>query len=279
MIYFFFSKNWRDVIGYEGFYRISNEGNILSLRENIYLKPKQNRKLHYVRLSKDGVRKQFCVERLLEQHFSELYPVKNKSIEDLPGEIWKDIRGFEGKYQCSNKGRIKTLSRDYWAGRDYTCLRHIEEAVLNPVISKRGYLRVDLRIGSAEKHCQKWVHNLVARTFYDNYDMSLVPNHIDGIKTNNCIENLELVTTKENVHHAIRTGLRKSKGEDSAKALLTNSQAKEIRLAHIAGVSCKELAIRFNVGIHVIYCVIKNHNYKDEDYQYKNGKGSFVQGA
>lgn len=276
MIYFFFSKNWRDVIGYEGFYRISNEGNILSLRENIYLKPKQNRKLHYVRLSKDGVRKQFCVERLLEQHFLELYPVKNKSIKDLPGEIWKDIRGFEGKYQCSNKGRVKSLPRHYWTGRDNTCLRQVKGGILAQSISNMGYLRVVLSMGREKRFCLKSVHSLVARTFYNNYDMSLVTNHIDGIKTNNCIENLELITAKENVRHAIRTGLKKVNGEDNQRSLLTNRQAKEIRLAYIAGVSRKELAIRFNVGIHVIRCVIKNHNYKDENYQYKNGKGSFI---
>lgn len=279
MMYFFFFEVWKDIEGYGGAYKISSEGSVFSSHKNGYLQPIRSRRLYYVHLSKDEVDKRFCVKHLLEQYFPELYPVQKKRVEDLPGEIWKDIRGFEGRYQCSNKGRIKTLARTYWAGCDYNCLRHIEEAILKPAISKRGYLRVSLRGGCAEKNCNRWVHNLVARTFYDNYDMNLVPNHIDGVKTNNCIENLELITNKENTQHAIRTGLIKNKGEDNSKALLTNRQAKEIRLARIAGASNRELAIRYNVGIHVIQCIVKNSNYKDENYQYKDGQGSYIQGT
>lgn len=279
MMYFFFFEVWKDIEGYEGVYQISNEGNVFNTKINRCLKVGKKRNLHYVNLYKGRVGRNAYIEHLLEQYFPELYPKQKKRVEDLPGEIWKDIRGFEGKYQCSNKGRVKTLSRSYWAGLDYTCLRHIEEAILKPCVSKRGYLRVDLRTGSAEGHCQKWVHNLVARTFYDNYDMSLVPNHIDGVKTNNCIENLELVTQKENIHHAVRTGLKRMYGEDNTASLLTNCQAKEIRIAHITGARYKELAACFGVGIHVIRGVIQNLTYKDENYQYKDGQGSYIQGT
>lgn len=202
---------------------------------------------------------------------------KRKKVEDLPGEIWKDIRGLEGKYQCSNKGRVKTLERDYWTGVSGTCLRHIEEAILKQEVTRRGYLRVNLGLGCTEKKCKKSVHGLVARTFHDNYDMSLVINHIDGVKTNNCVENLELITQKENAHHAIRIGLKRADGEDNAMSILTNRQAREIRLAYIAGASYKELIAHFNVGVHVIRRIIKNFTYKDENYQYKNGQGSYIQ--
>lgn len=275
MMYFFFFETWRDIEGYDGFYRISSEGNVFTLKENRYLKVHQHRKLHYIYLSKDGVVKALCVEHLLKQYFPDTYSVQKKSVEDLPGEIWKDIRGFEGKYQCSNKGRVKTLSRDYWTGLNHACLRHIEESILKPEMSTSGYLRVSIGVGCSEKKCKKSIHNLVARTFYDNYDMSLVINHIDGIKTNNCVENLELITQMENVHHAIRTGLKKADGEDNVMSILTNWQARKIRLAHIDGASYRELIARFNVGVHVIRRIIQNLTYKDENYQYKNGKGSY----
>lgn len=280
--FFFFLaefEEWKDIDGYDGIYQISSNGVVRNITKCYTMQPRQNRRLHYVTLSKDSERKQFCIEHLLQTYFPEIYPSNKEKVIDLPGEIWKDIKGFEGKYQCSNKGRIKTLDRDYWTGRDFTCLRHIDEKTLKPTVSERGYLRVDLRVGSAKKHCLKWVHNIVARTFYDNYDLTLVPNHIDGIKTNNCIENLELVTTKENVQHAIRTGLRRNKGEDSGRATITNCQAKTIRELFIRGMSRSEIAKDMNISLTVVQNVIKNKSYIDENYQYKEGKGFFANGA
>ena len=272
---------WKDIIGFDGKYQISNKGRVRSfVRRNkdlggTILHSFKRRNLHYVNVVKDGKYTSIVVEKILFSHFDE-FKRERCCVQNLPGEIWKDIKGFEGKYMCSNKGRIKTLSRDYLAGMNYACVRHVDEALLKPMVSKRGYLRVDLRTGTADGHCMKWVHNLVVRTFFNNYDMSLVPNHIDGNKQNNNIENLELITVKGNNEHAIKTGLHKVYGCDNPGALLTYDIVKEIRLAFISGIRVMELAKKYNVGRWVINGVVYNKSYKDENYKLIDNKWIYI---
>lgn len=117
-------------------------------------------------------------------------------------EIWKGIPGYEEKYQASNLGRIRsTIS---WNGRYY----YKKERILVPQKNCWGRLQIDLsKNGKVKKYS---VHRLVAQTFIPNPENKPEINHIDGNKLNNNIENLEWVTSKENVLHAYRTGLRKS---------------------------------------------------------------------
>lgn len=157
---------------------------------------------------------------------------------------------------CRNNGRIKTLERDYLAGMDYACVRHIDEAILSPTESKHGYLRVDLRGGSAGSHNKKWVHNIVARVFFDNWDESLVPNHIDGNKKNNCIENLELIPVVRNIRHALATGLKKMNGEDNPGALLTNKQSDDIRKRYDNGERQVDIAKSYNIDRQIVYRIV-----------------------
>jgi len=115
-------------------------------------------------------------------------------------EIWKDVKGYEGYYQVSNLGRVKSLNRiDCKNRRRY-------ERILKPV-NKDGYLRVVLYKNSNKE--RKRIHRIVLETFVgiNNY---CEPNHINGIKTDNKLTNLEWVTHKENVKHSINSGLRKS---------------------------------------------------------------------
>lgn len=108
-------------------------------------------------------------------------------------EIFKDIVGYEGKYMVSNKGRV--ISLDYQNTKT--------KKVLTPVKHHSGYLFVHLG-----KDKIRLVHVLVAKAFIPNPLQKACVNHIDGDKSNNCVENLEWVTHKENMEHAIRTGLR-----------------------------------------------------------------------
>jgi hypothetical protein len=112
-------------------------------------------------------------------------------------EIWKDIQGYEGIYQISNLGRIKSLHRDYTNGR-----------ILNPAKNNRGYLRLGLSGNGKVRYDS--VHRLVAETFIPNPKNLPEVNHIDGNKLNNRVENLEWVTKGENQAHAYKTGLRKT---------------------------------------------------------------------
>lgn len=106
------------------------------------------------------------------------------------GEIWKDIPGYEGKYQVSNKGRVKSLNFN----------RTGKEAILKAK-NHVGYPRVILWKGG--KRHEICVHRLVAEAFLPNPDNKQFVNHIDGDRRNNNVENLEWCTPQENAIHSV----------------------------------------------------------------------------
>lgn len=107
-------------------------------------------------------------------------------------EIWKDIKGYEGRYQISNLGRVKSLCR-------------LEEKIMHPVTTKKGYLQVRLSSGQCTKGLK--VHRLVALNFIPNPNDKPEVNHLDGNKKNNLVTNLEWCTPKENMGHASQNNL------------------------------------------------------------------------
>lgn len=120
-------------------------------------------------------------------------------------EIWKDIKGFEGLYQVSNLGRVKSLKKTV-PHANYT--RTFQSRIMKQYTEKNGYARVGLfKYG---KGYRKLVHRLVAQAFIPNPKLKPDVNHKDGIKTNNCIDNLEWCTPKENQKHSLDLGLRKA---------------------------------------------------------------------
>lgn len=104
-------------------------------------------------------------------------------------EIWRDIEGYEGLYQVSNKGHVKSLK---WG----------KERILRPMINSSGYLKVQLYKNTA--HQYRYIHRLVAITFIQNPDNKPQVNHKDENKLNNCVENLEWSTAKENNNFGTR---------------------------------------------------------------------------
>ena len=115
-------------------------------------------------------------------------------------EIWKDIEGYEGLYQISNLGNVKSLERKKIDGR----LCH--EKILKQAKNKCGYLSCEFcKDGVGRRFL---IHRIVAQTFLPNPDGKREVNHINGIKTDNRVENLEWNTSKENQLHAYRSGLQ-----------------------------------------------------------------------
>lgn len=115
-------------------------------------------------------------------------------------EIWKDIQGFEGLYQVSNMGRVRSLDRILpdKNGR----LRHKKGMILKDCLNKGGgYYRISLWDGQRNPtHFE--VHRLVALHFVDGYKPGLVVNHINEIKTDNRAENLEWCTYQYNLNYS-----------------------------------------------------------------------------
>lgn len=119
-------------------------------------------------------------------------------------EEWKDIEGFEGLYQISNFGRVKSLPKEKQFGNNFYITK---EKILKNQKDKDGYLQVNLYQNKKAKHYK--VHRLVAKAFIQNLENKPEVNHIDGNKENNCVSNLEWVLAKENIYHAYSTGLIK----------------------------------------------------------------------
>lgn len=113
-------------------------------------------------------------------------------------EIWKDINGYEGYYQVSNYGRVKSLKRE-------NSNNQFGHEFILKASSKRRYKQVSLQINGNCKYYS--VHRLVAELFVENPFNKEQVNHIDGNKHNNNSTNLEWATPKENTAHAIETGL------------------------------------------------------------------------
>ena len=116
-------------------------------------------------------------------------------------EIWKGIKNYEGLYEVSNKGRVKRLERVTTDknGKDY----HLKEKILKDHLNSYGYLIVNLYNKDGGKQLR--VHRLVAEAFIPNPNNNKPQvNHKDEIKTNNCIENLEWMTCKENNNYGTR---------------------------------------------------------------------------
>ena len=115
-------------------------------------------------------------------------------------EIWKDIQGFEGKYQVSNLGRVRSLDRTIIdkAGR----VHHTRGMILKDSINKgRGYYRVSLSDGH-RNYTHIEVHRLVALHFVPGYKEGLVVNHKNENKTDNRAENLEWCTYQYNLNYS-----------------------------------------------------------------------------
>ena len=116
----------------------------------------------------------------------------------MENEIWKDVQGFEGRYQVSNMGRVRSIDRLIETEHPY--IRKGE--MLKPSMNKgRGYLRVSLSDGH-RNYTHYEVHRLVALHFVPGYKEGLVVNHKNEIKTDNRAENLEWCTYQYNLNYS-----------------------------------------------------------------------------
>lgn len=134
-------------------------------------------------------------------------------------EEWKSVVGYEGWYEISNLGRVKRVKAGMGA---------VVGKILKPHPDPAGYINAVLH---QDNHaCTFHCHQLVAKAFIGTCPVGREVNHLDGVKTNNSVDNLEYVTRKENGQHASRMGLLKPvRGERQPNAKLTERDVHIIR--------------------------------------------------
>ena len=120
----------------------------------------------------------------------------------MQNECWKPIKDYEGIYEVSNYGRVKSLERVIYNSGTKNGLYTIHEKIIKQRINKKryGYCELSLHKNGKEKRFK--VHRLIAEAFIPNPNKLPEVNHIDGNKENNHASNLEWCTSKENKEHA-----------------------------------------------------------------------------
>lgn len=193
-----------------------------------------------------------------------MLPTNEKAnIGDL--EIWKDVKDYEGLYQVSNLGNVKSLDRIVETKNRKNYLR--KGKVQKKSVNSFGYETVGFTVDNKTKIYR--VHRLVALSFIENPENKPQINHIDGNKTNNNVNNLEWCTSSENQIHSVSTGLSNPsypvlKGSKNGRSLLTEEQVVEIRNKYIPyKYSAKKLALEYNVSESCITHILNNTSWKN----------------
>lgn len=176
-------------------------------------------------------------------------------VQSLDGELWRPVVGYELLYQVSNFGRFKTVERIRIHPAKGEQLKR--ERLLS-IFKRDGYGNVCLIKDGVEK--RTGIHRLVAEVFIPNPENKPFVNHIDFNRSNNCVDNLEWVTQKENIAHSIRHN-RHNCGERNGHAKHTEEMVKEIKYIH-------------KRGICTIIELMRIYNYTDSSslYLIVNGK-------
>lgn len=183
---------------------------------------------------------------------------------DYSSEVWADIKEVSG-YQVSSFGRVRSVERiqPFTSRTGELTSKRYKGKILNTYTDKKGYTYA--RFGRGSKSYK--VHRLVAKAYLPPPTQELIDsctnpmngvevNHIDGVKTNNHIDNLEWCNGKYNAIHASELGLRYQPiGTKNPKAKLDEYKVLEIRARRAAGEGADSLSVAYQVSIATIYKV------------------------
>lgn len=160
-------------------------------------------------------------------------------------EKWVPIKGYEGYYEVSSEGNVRSVDRviRYKNGH----YQRFKSRILKPKITMQGYEQVDLSKNNKVKQVK--VHRLVAENFVSNPYGKPQINHIDGIKLNNSVRNLEWCTASENSLHAHKSGLSKALvGQFAPNAKLKDADVFRIKKMMLEGKKNIEISKIFNIS-------------------------------
>ena len=181
----------------------------------------------------------------------------NKS--DEINEIWKPVKGYEGIYEVSNLGRVKSLPRviRYKNGRK----RQSKIRILSP--GRFGDYH-GVQLCNEEGSKKYYVHRLVCTAFLGNpIGGRVTVNHIDGDKYNNKLSNLEWSSYSENLKHAYRNGLNKNSGENNHYTKFSDETISQVREKYATGQYLQsELADLYGISRMQIHRIVKFKNRK-----------------
>ena len=253
------NEEWRPIPGFEGQYEVSNLGRVKSLGDkrrrskvDIIMRP-------YLRaggcpsvflVSSDGKHRNRSVAALTALTFPE--PI-------LAGEEWLIVPGYEGLYEVSNLGRVRSIGGTTSRRAGYRILKH-------GLCGTVDYFYVSLcQNGKTRNHL---IHRLVAMAFLgEPPSMAYEVNHKNGNTHNNTVDNLEWTTKSGNIKHAFALGLAMPLGGAShPSAKLSWDQADTIREQYaVGGTSYAKLAVQYGVTAGTISNIVGDRSYKDDD--------------
>lgn len=165
--------------------------------------------------------------------------------------VWKDIEGFEGKYQVSNTGLVRSLDRDIVKSGNIV---RRKGKLLSLKGNNQGYYHVQLYSGSRDTRVTAKVHRLVAEAFMSNPELKREVNHLDLDKGNNSVGNLEWATPLENTRHSMANRTRTC---DKLNIDLANKIRQE-------DLSISDIAVKYKVSRTQIKRVLNNQAWRHE---------------
>lgn len=172
-------------------------------------------------------------------------------------ENWKDIKGYNGFYQVSDLGNIRSIDRISYHPRFGDMILRGRDK--NQSSDKDGYKTIGLCIKG--KTTTFRVHRLVALHFISNSENKPEINHKNGNKQNNAKSNLEWNTTIENIRHSIKTGLANRNGSGNGRAVLCENDVLEIR-DNCKGMKVYEISKMYNVNWTTIKRILTRESWR-----------------
>lgn len=193
-------------------------------------------------------------------------------------EYWKEVFGFD-RYEASNMGRLRSKPRTwvkkYRGGEDRK--GRTSGRILSPAMDKCGYMRTMIHNG--DRYVTVKLHRIVLQTFTPRDDYkSMEVNHMNGVKHDNRVENLQWCTRSENIKHSFETGLQDNFLNGTLKRNRERRRLSFDKFASLMddynrGIKAPTLAKLYGINKKTTYQIVKGITYRDFHKDYKTERG------